>query len=171
MVEIEHIQGERVAHDACNPSTAFEPRDANVRGILFAGIALGGVSLAAMLGMIGLFDHFSSRLGGASSAAIQLPLDRAPMPRQPRLEGLGSPAVEMQQRVEATHAGYGWVDRERQIVHVPIEEAMKLIGGKLQSSVLPPASEKQSPAEKRLQSERTHPPGPSNSGRVVGSGD
>jgi hypothetical protein len=169
MVEIEHIQGERMAHDASNPGTAFEPLDANVRGILFAGIALGGVSLAAMLGMIGLFDHFSSRLGGASSAAVQLSPDRFPTPRQPRLEGLGSPAVEMQQRVEASHAGYGWVDHERQIVHVPIEEATKLIRGKLRSSVPPPASEKQSPAEKRLQSERTHPPGPSSSGRIVGS--
>jgi hypothetical protein len=169
MVEIEHNLDEQVAHDASNPGTAFEPRDANVRGILFAGIALGGVSLAAMLGMIGLFDHFSSRLGGASSAAIQLSSDRAPMPQNPRLEGLGSPAVEMQQRVEASHAGYGWVDRERQIVHVPIEEAMKLIGGKLRSATPPSASEKQLPAEKRLQSERTHPPGPSSSGRIVGS--
>jgi hypothetical protein len=171
VAEIEHILDERVAHDAGNSGTAFEPRDANVRGILFVGIALGGVSLAAMLGMIGLFDHFSSRLGGASGAAVQLSPDRAPMPRQPQLEGLGSPAVEMQRRVEASHAGYGWMDRERQIVHVPIEEAMKLIGDKLRSATSPSASEKQSPAEKRLQSERSHPPGPSSSGRIVGSSD
>jgi hypothetical protein len=171
MVEIQRTEVERADHDARNPSTAFEPRDANVRGIVIAGIALGGVSLAAMLAMIGLFDHFSDRFGGQPSAAAQRTPDRLPMPRQPRLEGLGSPAVELQQRVEASHGGYGWVDRERKIAHVPIEEAMKLIAGKLRSVAAPPATEKQSPAEKRLQAERTRPPGPSSSGRIVGSGD
>jgi hypothetical protein len=171
MVEIEHKTDDREAHDAHNPGTAFEPHDANVGGILIAGIVLAGVSLASMLGMIGLFGHFSDRLGGTSSATVKLSPDRMPMSRQPRLEGLGSPAVELQQRVEASHGGYGWVDREKQIVHVPIEEAMKVIGGKLRSAAPATAPAKQSPAEKQLQAERSHPPGPSSSGRIVESGE
>jgi hypothetical protein len=171
MVETDPKLDERAAHDVHNPGTAFEPRDASVRGILTAGVVLAGVTLASMLGTIELFDHFSSRLGGTSSATVPLSLDSMPMPRQPRLEGLGSRAIDLQQRVEASHGGYGWVDRKKQIVRVPIEDAMKLIGGKLRSAAPLSSAEKQSPAEKQLQAERTHPPGPSSSGRIVEGGE
>jgi hypothetical protein len=70
--------------------------------------------------------------------------DRSRLPSLPRLEGIGTepfggemvPAypgsVQEQMREEDKRlAAYGWVDREKGLVHIPIEEAMKKLAGHL----------------------------------------
>ena len=159
-----------------NPSTDFEPRDVNIRGLVLTGAVLGGVSLAAMLGLLLLFDHFSNRVGGTNEAMSRLAPERMPMPREPRLEALpakgadrslGMSAIEMQKTIEAAHAGYGWLDRDKQIVHVPIEDAMKMTLKTMAKPAPAPVAEKRTATEKQLEAQRTHPPGPSSSGRII----
>jgi hypothetical protein len=70
--------------------------------------------------------------------------DRSRLPSLPRLEGIerepfgrelvpphpGSVQEQMKEEDERL-AGYGWVNREKGIVHIPIEEAMKKLAGRL----------------------------------------
>ena len=179
---VEHEAGEtgQIDDRTRNPSTDFERRDVNIRGILLAGVALAAVCVVSLVGLVWFFGHLANRSGGTASAMLLLSPEKMPLPSEPRLEALppkgtarplGMPAKEMQKTIEARHAGYGWVDRDKQIVHVPIEEAMKMVPGTLAKPTSPSAPSKQSSDEKRLQTERTHPPGPSSSGRIVGSGD
>jgi hypothetical protein len=70
--------------------------------------------------------------------------DRSRLPSLPRLEGIerepfggelvppypGSVQEQMQEE-DKRLASYGWVNRDKAIVHVPIEEAMKKLAGRL----------------------------------------
>ncbi len=70
--------------------------------------------------------------------------DRSRLPSLPRLEGMerepfgrelvpsypGSVQEQMKEENERL-AGYGWVNREKGIVHTPIEKAMKKLAGRL----------------------------------------
>jgi hypothetical protein len=159
-----------------NPGTDFERSDANIRGILLAGVALAAVCVVSMVGLVWFFGHLANRSGGTASATLVLSPEKMPLPSEPRLEGLrqkgtalpfGMPAKEMQKTIEARHAGYGWVDQDKQIVHVPIEDGMKMVAGTMAKPSPPPAPNKQPSDETRLQTERTHPPGPSSSGRII----
>src|SRR5207244_12143121 len=123
MAEMEIIPPERRDDSTRNPSTDFEQRDISIRGLVITGAALGAVSVAAMLGLLWLFDHFSNRVGGTNQVMSRLAPERMPQPREPRLEALppkgtdrtlGMPAIERQKQIEAAHAGDGWNDRESQ---------------------------------------------------------
>jgi hypothetical protein len=70
--------------------------------------------------------------------------DRSRLPSLPRLEGMerepfgrelvqpypGSVQQQMKEEDERL-AGYGWVNRDKEIVHIPVEEAMKKLAGRL----------------------------------------
>ncbi|HEV2970475.1 MAG TPA: hypothetical protein VGY55_10825 [Pirellulales bacterium] len=145
-----------------NTSTAFEPSDASIRGIVISGAVLGMVSVAIMLAMVRAFDLFARNAGGAPGRETETTAREMRWPRAPRLEGLPPELADKQSRIDASHAGYGWIDQKRQIARIPIEEAMKLL---VSESPAPPTGKQ--PANERLEFQRTHPPGPSSSGRVA----
>ncbi len=146
-----------------NPLTSFEPSDANIQGIFRVGIALGVFCIISMIGLIWLFDLFARRMGGVPGPAAELPAKDMRLPREPRLESLSSPAGEQQKAMDAERASYGWVDRDKRIARIPIAEAMKMLPSKYPAPPAPPAATD----DKQLALERTHPPGPSSSGRIV----
>ncbi len=146
-----------------NPHTSFEPSDANIRGIFRVGIALGVFCVVSMIGMIWLFDLFAHRMGGVPGPAANLPAKDMRLPREPRLERLSSSADEQQTSLDAERARYGWVDRDKRIARIPIAEAMKMLPSKYAEPAAPAAATD----DKELAFERTHPPGPSSSGRIV----
>jgi hypothetical protein len=81
---------------------------------------------------------------GRDSRRENLSDDRSRLPSLPRLEGIerepfgrelvpaypGSVQEQMQEE-DKRLAGYGWVNREEGIVHIPVEEAMKKLAGHL----------------------------------------
>jgi hypothetical protein len=146
-----------------NPQTSFEPSDANIRGIFRAGLVLGVFCIVSMIGLIWLFDLFAHRMGGVPGPAADLAATDMRLPREPRLEGLSSPTDEQQKTIDAQRATYGWVDRDKRIVRIPIAEAMKMLPSKYPAPPAEPAATE----DGHLTYERTHAPGPSSSGRVV----
>jgi len=99
--------------------TDYEKRD-----IRFSVIAKGFAGLAIALALVALasaavFRAFSSRF----------PADiRRPLPPEPRLQA--DPVADLRkQRVEedAVLDDYGWVDRPRGVIRLPIERAMALL--------------------------------------------
>ncbi len=124
-------------------AAGHETRDLSPVGIA----AFGCVFLIAMALILVVTTGVFSLLTGKSPLP-QIPpagLANAPaptLPAAPQLEAL--PAVNYQQFLaneEATLQSYGWVDKTRGVVHIPIDRAMDLIA----SQGLParPASEAQ----------------------------
>jgi hypothetical protein len=152
-----------VPNAAENPHTSFEPSDANMGGIFRVGLGLGIFCVLSMIGLVWLFDQFAHRLGGVPGPAAELPAKDMRFPREPRLEGLSSPTDEQQRALDAKRASYGWVDRDKRIARIPIDEAMKMLPSKYAASRNAPAATE----DEHLTYQRTHQPGPSSSGRVV----
>lgn len=152
------------AAQPANPRVAFEPSDASIRGLFIAGAALCAVCVASSLIVVAAFGFLAARSGGLPPGQSATTFAPQRFPPQPLLEGVEGPAAERQAKVEAVHAGYGWVDREKKTVRVPIEEAMKLLRSRLSSAPAPPPEK--SPEERRLAAERITPPGPAASGRI-----
>jgi hypothetical protein len=164
--DLERAAGETPEpHTVENPDTSFEPSDANIRGIFRVGVVLGVFCIVSMIGMIWLFDLFATRMGGVPGPAADVPAKDMRLPREPRLEQLSSPSDEQQRALDAERAAYGWIDRDKRIARIPIAEAMKMLPSKY--SAPPTAPSETSQEDKHLTAERTHPPGPSSSGRIV----
>lgn len=92
-------------------------------------IATGAILLVAVLSFVSMWVM----LIGMEKASIYLAEDPAPMVAQQKpydglLIQIDPPAELMQVRSEtqATLSAYGWVDKDAQVVHVPIEAAKVL---------------------------------------------
>lgn len=107
----------------------YETRDIRVRPLLYAGVGLVLLAVAAQLGMLVLFDAFEARekLLGASVRPLASQL-RPGTPPEPRLQT--SPLSDLQalraweDRVLTT---YAWVDRGAGVVRIPVQRAKDLV--------------------------------------------
>ncbi|HXG59580.1 MAG TPA: hypothetical protein VNL91_11205 [Thermoanaerobaculia bacterium] len=137
-----------------NPETHHEHSDVNVRALLwFFGIFVAFGALTH-LGLWLLFKFFVQLERGnvvEPLTAIRRPAD-ANIPPEPLLQPfpkkrasgdvilptMNTPVTDMEamRAAEARILGnYGWVDRQKGVVHIPIEEAKKLA---LQRGIFPP---------------------------------
>jgi hypothetical protein len=103
---------------------SHEPRDLRVRIVILFGIVLSAMLLATPYALRKLFSEFRVRA------------DRRDRPRSPLREMLGAmPEPRLQthpeedlralKQAEDRRLGtYGWIDREQQVLHMPIERAM-----------------------------------------------
>ena len=105
--------GERIA---ANPETAFEPKDWPLGAI---GLSLLGIFVFLVVAPLVMIWAFPGTLGDVDRRL-------SAMPPGPRLQI--DPAKELAQfragenrRLET----YYWVDKEKGVVHIPIEEVMK----------------------------------------------
>jgi hypothetical protein len=100
-----------------NPKTAYEHKDAPPA--LLAGLMafVAGVTIAVGLILSGIF---SGTLHERSAAPTGL------LPPQPRLQvNEAEPMRRFTARIERRLNNYGWIDRRRGIVHIPIREALQ----------------------------------------------
>ncbi len=138
---------------------AAEPSDVSTGGVLaFAAglVLLGGVSTLLVWWMFNRYATVRSEVptwGGP-------PLAGAEEPPQPRLEGTETVGAlrEPDVAAEATAHSYGWVDRPKGIVRIPVERAMDMLADKL-----PARAASAVPADE----DRSQMSSPSNSGRTL----
>jgi hypothetical protein len=101
----------------------YERRDANVRGLLQFAVWMAAFLALVIFGMKWTFDHlYAVSPAGPPPTGFERP--RA-LPPEPRLEvqphqDLKSFCDEQLNMLNS----YGWVDRRKGIVHIPIERAM-----------------------------------------------
>jgi hypothetical protein len=116
-----------------HPIPAHEESDENATGIIKFGVALAiGIAVICLL-MWTLFKIFKTVT--AEEEAQPPPLFRGErLPPEPRLQGMPGhqnfPAEDIREfraKEDAQLNSYGWVDRQAGIVHIPIEEAKRLI--------------------------------------------
>jgi hypothetical protein len=103
-----------------------EVRDVNIRIILWLGAAVAGV-IVVVLVVLNLL------LNGLEASAVRSdpelsPLASEPATSAPRLQD--TPVrdyLEYRQQQDEMLNSYGWIDREKQVVRVPVSRAMDLI--------------------------------------------
>jgi len=114
-------------HPDAQPPAAYETSDVNIRAVL--GFALG-IAIGAVIVAVGLWILLSSLRAEAqrSQPALSPLAGTPPSPPAPRLQS--APTRDYQelrkQEDELLHSS-GWIDREHNIVRIPIERAMELI--------------------------------------------
>jgi hypothetical protein len=104
-----------------------ESRDLSIRAIVTFALALTAfVSLAVFL-LIGLFGRLREKAERADALPPPLRESRV-WPPAPRLQvSSGLDLEELRRREEEQLRTYGWIDRDRRVVRIPIDRAMKLI--------------------------------------------
>lgn len=88
-------------------------KDVNVRAIVLLGLSLMGIIILSGLIAFGLFTAFGGRLAGDSVRPQASVSEKHPIASHPLLL-----------RKERLHS-YGWVNKEKRIIHIPIDFAMK----------------------------------------------
>jgi hypothetical protein len=112
-----------------NPRVAYEHGDADVFTISKYGIGLAFGVLIAASAMWGLFAWFQAQDRAEVNNVPKSVLDARPkLPPSPRLQA--TPKLDLREFRAAEDrmlGSYGWVDPARQIVRIPIEQAMAAV--------------------------------------------
>ncbi|MCG3160932.1 MAG: hypothetical protein JMDDDDMK_02008 [Acidobacteria bacterium] len=121
--------------DIKNPDVTHEQSDVNIRGIFWFIVGLGVFTVAVYVAMALIFDALEKREAAAEppprsllgAGQQRLPpeprLQLAPGHETPPLEERKTSLAEMKQRLNS----YGWVNKPTGVVHIPIDEAKKLL--------------------------------------------
>jgi len=105
-----------------------EHKDVNVRAVLYVGAGLIVVGIISYIASYLTFQALQRGEGRATRSE-----QRQRLPPEPRLEQVdrmktwGEPTPPLYAEEEQRLDSYGWVNKEKQIVHIPIERAMKLL--------------------------------------------
>jgi hypothetical protein len=121
-------------HEAgVNPGVSHERRDVNVFQISAFGIGLLLGCIVVVFAMWAMFDFLFSRedAKNATNPAASMMKERQMLPPEPRLQA--EPKVELRdlRADENTILGsYGWVDPNKGIVRIPIDQAIDIVAQK-----------------------------------------
>jgi hypothetical protein len=104
-----------------------EVRDVSVRGILYLAVAVVVLAAAIHLLLWWLFGVYERQ--AASQDPKQSPLfDPQQQPPEPRLQNTPTrDYAEFRRQQEQQLNSYGWVDRQKEVVHIPVSRAMELL--------------------------------------------
>jgi hypothetical protein len=127
-----HDGGEH-GHSGDNPQISFERKDVNIVQITGFGIGLLIAFMVTVFAMYALFAYFASREDKVNPpnppAMMSERPEMAPLPRlQPE------PLQELKQlrdNEEMLLMSYGWVDQNKGIVHIPIDQAIGIVAGNI----------------------------------------
>ena len=117
--------------DAPQPGATHEERDINVLAVGGLGLFLIVLCVGSTLALVGLFRYFSAR-----EASRQVPVETPVMQergliKQPELQVHEREDLKQIRAAEDQILGsYGWVDRDKGIVRLPIDRAIDLLAGK-----------------------------------------
>ncbi|HYJ46126.1 MAG TPA: hypothetical protein VEV81_05885 [Pyrinomonadaceae bacterium] len=141
---------------AGNADVSFEKRDVHARAILWVGIAIIVSAVIIHSAVWVLFDLFNAREAHKGKPPATLVNTKRQPPPAPRLQ-TDAPAdlQEMRARETAALESYGWVDRQKGVVHIPVERAIDLLverGLPKTQSTMPNAAASQTAAGRDLNS-------------------
>jgi len=124
-----HVERRKAEESAPEPASNPLPPDDDPRIFSLRTLGWFAAFLVGLIGFVLIYGAFLSGLFWPSRSIVVTPASTLPAPA-PRLEvipGQGFQAFRATQQAELN--GYGWVDRDKGIVHIPIERAMELIAG------------------------------------------
>ena len=106
-----------------------EESDANIVAVFGFGAGLMVVAAIVLLLMFVLFRYFEGREAARVPPAYPLAISsETRVPPEPRLQTDPREDLrEMREKEDAVLGSYGWVDKNAGVVHIPIENAMRLM--------------------------------------------
>jgi hypothetical protein len=110
-----------------NPEVARERTDVDTKAIIRFAVAILATLVATFLLLGALFGYFSTREAREGRGAAQR---QAPdqLPPEPRLEvSPRANLAELRAAEDKALGTYGWIDKEKNTVRIPIERAMDII--------------------------------------------
>jgi hypothetical protein len=118
------------AHIASAAALGHEPHRVNITAVLWCGAALAGLGVLVhfvMSGFLALIEPATPRPTTIKLPRTVLPQDVARI-RPPVLQASNDDDMKSLREKEKTLLrSYRWVDREKGIVRIPIEEAIKML--------------------------------------------
>jgi len=116
-----------------NPAVSHERRDVNVFQISAFGIGLLLGCIVVVFAMWAMFDYLFSRedAKNAASPAASMLNERPKLPPEPRLQA--EPKIELKDLradEEAILSSYAWIDPNKGIVRIPINQAIDMVAQK-----------------------------------------
>jgi hypothetical protein len=119
-------------HDL-NPGVSHERRDVNVLQISAFGIGLLLGCVVVVFAMWAMFDFFYARENAKneSNPSALMMKDQNKLPPEPRLQA--EPKIELKDLrsdEEAILGSYGWVNPDKGILRIPIDQAIDIVAQK-----------------------------------------
>jgi hypothetical protein len=119
----------------------YEPRDVNLRTVLKAGIGLGGITLFGAAAALGAFLLLTRWDDKRERPLPPLAHEPGRLPPEPRLQSAPQADIHALRAQERERlSAYGWVDAAGGVVHIPIDEAMRLYAERAGGRSLIPAA-------------------------------
>lgn len=110
-----------------------EERDVSIPALAKFGVALVALGIVANLLVWGMFNQFNKSAERSQSPPPPM-FNGNQLPHEPRLQGAPGHQTsapedlrEMRKREDEILGSYGWIDQPNGIVHIPIQDAKKLI--------------------------------------------
>lgn len=110
------------------PESSYEHTDANVWAIVKLGLWLVVTAIVVHFGIGVMYRMLIERAKVTEQQPYPLAVSaEAKLPPEPRLQAQPASEIGDFRAVEEQRLhGYGWVDKDAGVVHIPIEEAMRL---------------------------------------------
>jgi hypothetical protein len=150
--------------DLERPEFRHEHADVNAWAVGKFGIALMLLCIVALALLFGVFRFFTAQNGGKLPEK-ELDVDARQLPVEPRLQR--SPILDLQRFRAAEDQilhGYGWVDQQHGVVHIPIDRAIDILAQRglpaRPANAAPSASAVSVPTEAGLGAAVQQPGGP-----------
>ena len=109
----------------------YEQSDVRAGAIVRFAIGLVIVVVVAAVGLLGLFKVFARQQRRHDPPPPPLAREAGRLPPGPRLQA--APLQDLEQlraQEEKELTSYGWVDAKAGIVHIPIDEAIKIVAAR-----------------------------------------
>ena len=135
------------AGDSVSQGGGHEASTLRIAPVVWFLIGLSVATVIVFLLMMGLFDAFQKRAEKSEDRTSPLASERQKLPPEPRLQLAPTTAEQLEKKLppnlkedhplqeirriradeDAKLNSYGWVDEKSGVVHIPIEEAKKLL--------------------------------------------
>jgi hypothetical protein len=105
----------------------YEKTDASPRGLLYFALVMAAILAATSVSLMWLFKYFQKAENPGSVIAAPFAAER-PVPSPPRIQS--NPDADMRsywQSQQNLLNTYGWIDRQNDIVRIPIDRAMEIL--------------------------------------------
>jgi hypothetical protein len=111
-----------------NPEVRFEKQDIRATPVLQFLVALAITCVVVAFLLVAFYRGMRSYVAGLQPPPPHMKFDQSRMAPGPVLQDNPMPDLRaFRAQEDAALAGYGWVDKGRGVVRIPVEEAMKLI--------------------------------------------
>jgi len=121
------MEGHLPQNSLSNSSVGHEERDADIRPIVLTGLGLALAVAVVGLLIYGIFRYLATH-PATSVQPNPMAVYDSQIPPAPRIEK--HPAIELQQlraQEEQTLSTYGWIDKNKGVVRIPVDRAMELL--------------------------------------------